>query len=90
MTTELGARDRPLAAGEDRAPLRRYEMWVRNVLSPAIVASFPVRAQATALPRRSRIRRLQVRGDRDLTRVVRRLAECGVEVVELRAIDRCA
>ena len=80
-----------LAAPEapEREPLRRYEMWIKTVLSPALIASFPVRAETTRVPRRS-IGRFRVHGDRDLTAVVRRLAECGVEVVELRVVDRCA
>ena len=69
--------------------LRRYEMWIRSVLSPALIASFPVPAQTTSVPRQS-LRRLRVEGDRDLTAVVRQLAECGVQVVDVRVLDRCA
>lgn len=75
------------AVGDE--PLRQYEMWVKTVLSPALIASFPLRADTTPVPRRS-IRRLRIRGDRDLTTVVRRLAECGVEVVDLRVVGWCA
>lgn len=70
-------------------PLRRYEMWIRTVLSPAVVASFPVRSEPTRVPRQS-LRRLRVRSDRDLTTVVRRLADCGIEVLDLRIVDDCA
>jgi hypothetical protein len=84
MTTGIGAPQPPSGTGEP--PLRRYEMWIRTVLSPAVVASFPVRTESTRVPRKS-VRRLHVRSDRDVTAVVRRLSECGVEVLELRVVD---
>ena len=87
MTTGIGVPQPPSGTGEP--PLRRYEMWIRTVLSPAVVASFPVRTETTRVPRKS-VRRLQVRSDRDVTAVVRRLAECGVEVLELRVVDERA
>ncbi len=83
MAGQIGAaRERP---GLREHPLRRYEMWVRTVLSPSVVASLPVRSEPTWLPRKS-LRRLRVRSDRDLTVVMRRLAECGVDVVDLRVV----
>ena len=88
MTTESDIGRQAPGVGK-QPPLRRYEMWIRTVLSPAVVASFPVRSEPTRVPRRS-VRRLQVRSDRDLTTVVRRLAECGIEVLELRVFDECA
>jgi len=69
--------------------LHRYEMWVRTVISPVLVASFPVRAGRTAVPRGS-IAWVRIGGDRDVAAVVRRLAECGVDVLEIRCVERCA
>ncbi len=88
MTTETDGARRAHGDGE-AATLRRYEMWVRTVLSPAVVASFPVRAEPIRVPR-NRVRRLQVSSDRDLPAVVRRLAESGIEVLELRVVAQCA
>ena len=65
--------------------LRRYEMWIKTVMSPALVAALPVHADRTAVPRKS-IHRLRVTGDRDVPSVIQRLAECGVEVVDLRVV----
>jgi hypothetical protein len=71
------------AAGE--GTLRRYDMWVRTILSPVLVAALPVRADRAAVPRCS-LHRLWVPGDREVPSVVRRLAEAGVEVLEIRSV----
>jgi hypothetical protein len=55
------------------------------VLSPALVASFPVPLASAAVPRRT-VHRLHVRADRGITELVRRLAECGVEVLDVRPL----
>lgn len=72
-------------AAEDHT-LRRYEMWVRTVISPVLVAALPVRAARAAMPRRS-LHRLRIAGDGDVPAVLQRLAECGVEVLDIRGCD---
>lgn len=87
MTAETGA-GAALPHAED-PPLRRYEMWVRTVVSPALVAALPVRAVRATVPRES-LHRLRMSGDRDVPSVLQRLAEGGVEVLQIRAVDECA
>ncbi|SFL15198.1 hypothetical protein [Geodermatophilus ruber] len=65
----------------------RFQLSVRTVLSAALVASLPVPASATAVPRHTTCR-LVVAGDRHLADVVGRLTASGVEVVEIRAWPR--
>lgn len=73
--------------GDPEAPvLRRYEMWIRTVMSPELVAALPVHADRTAV-RRKCLHRLRTTGDKDLPGLIQRLAECGVEVVDLRVIE---
>jgi hypothetical protein len=75
----------PAASGGARRSTTRYELRIRTVLSKALAASFSVPATRVAVPR-STILRLRVDGDRDIADVVRRLAEGGVEVRDIRAI----
>jgi len=77
------------ARATDPSSLRRWEMWVRTVMSPALVAALPVRAERTTFPRRS-LHRLRIVGARDVPSVLEQLAGCGVEVLEIRAVDRSA
>ena len=88
MTPEPGARG-AASLMVDPPSLHRYEMWVRTVVSPALVAALPVRAVGATLPRQT-LHRLQLAGDRDVPSVLQRLAECGVEVLLIRAVDKCA
>lgn len=78
----------PCSGAAEQPVLRRYEMWVRTLVSPALVGALPVRAERAAIPRRS-LRRLRITGDPDVPTVLRRLAECGVELLDFRACDGC-
>jgi hypothetical protein len=61
----------------------RYEVFVGRHLSPATLATFPVALVPTAVPRHT-VRRLRVGADRDITDIVRRLTESGIEILEIR------
>ena len=75
----------PHGAAAEKPVLRRYEMWIRTVVSPALVAALPVHAERSTMPRRS-LHRLRVAGDLDVSAVLQRLAECGVEVLDARPL----
>lgn len=75
----------PGPAPDDGAPLRRYEMWVKTVISPVLLAALPVRAEPATVPRRT-LRRLRIAGARDVPAVLRRLAESGIEVLDIRGV----
>ena len=87
--TDAGAPRAGSPDAEGQQCLRRYEMRIKTTLSPALIASMPVLTGSTVVPSRS-IRHLRIRGDKDLGTIVARLAEYGVEVLELRVVRRCA
>ena len=55
-------------------------------MSPALVAALPVRSDRATVPRRS-LHRLRIVGEPDVPSVLERLAGCGVEVLDIRAVD---
>ena len=65
-------------------PVYRFEVRVRTVMSHALVASLPVRASGTAVPRRA-VYRLCVDGERDIADVVASFSRAGVQVLEITA-----
>ncbi|MCU1667229.1 MAG: hypothetical protein JWP40_156 [Blastococcus sp.] len=71
---------------DERAALPRYEMRIRTVVSPALIASCPLRATRTEVRRRSTFL-VRVTSDRDITDVVRRLVDRGVEILDIRSAD---
>jgi hypothetical protein len=64
-----------------------FELWVRTVMSSALVASLPVPTARTAVPREA-VYSLRVGGDRDIADVVARFVEAGVQVVDIVARPR--
>ena len=63
--------------------LAAYDLRVRTVLSPAVVASFPGRVASRVLARGTAFR-ITVPADRDIADIVETLARAHVEVVEVR------
>jgi hypothetical protein len=74
----------PCGSAADRPTRYRLEMWVRAVMSKALVASLPVRATRTAVPHES-MYWVRVSGERDIAEVVDRLDRSGVQVLDIRA-----
>ena len=67
----------------DAVPVRAsYDIRIGTALSPALVASFPVRATSVVVPRGA-VYRLRVSGQRDIAEVVRRLVDAGIAVLEV-------
>jgi hypothetical protein len=74
----------PAPSGADARRATHFEVRIRTVISKALAASFSVPATRVPVPRNT-VLRLRVDGNRDIAEVVRRLAEGGVEVREIRA-----
>ena len=66
-----------------------YAIRIGTVLSPALLASFPVRGTSVAVPRGA-VYRLRVSGQPDIADVVLRLHAAGVTVLEVRREERAA
>ena len=64
----------------------RYELLVERHVSPATLATFPVRLTTTAVPG-NRVHRLRIPADVDIADIVQRLNDGRVELIEIR---RCA
>jgi hypothetical protein len=61
-------------------------MRIRTVVSPALIASCPLRATRTEVRRRTTFL-VRVTSDRDITDVVRRLVDRGVEILDIRSAE---
>jgi hypothetical protein len=61
----------------------RYEILVRTRVSPAALARLRIALTPTAVPRKT-VYRLRVPADRDITEVVERLTERGIQLLEVR------
>jgi len=64
-------------------------MWIRTVMSSAVVPTLPVRVTRTAVRHESMYSML-IDGRRDIAEVVDRLERCGVRVLDIRGWDRPA
>jgi hypothetical protein len=60
----------------------RYEILVRTRVSPAALARLRIALTPTAVPRQT-VYRLRVPADRDITEVVKRLTERGIQLLEI-------
>jgi hypothetical protein len=70
-------------AGPGRLPARSsYDIRIGSALSPALAASFPVRATSVVVPRGA-VYRVRVSGQQDIADVVRRLLDAGIAVLEV-------